>query len=349
MRYAVQIENGAPKGAASGSPQRRFLCRHGPNPAERIVDALLDVAERLARAAERLADLGGVLLPVHAEGAVQFHVAALDALLAEVLDNQVDGPEAEVVFLVLDCLCLGPVGGQGVEPVDDALLAVTLVALVGTGVHEHEGVGIVEALGLGPVADAVLCRHVQAVAEMGLERPAFGVVGLDALAEDLENLEVGERVFEVAAEFFPRPARDAVGSELVRLLHEGVEGFEQTVFGVVVTLADSHDEVHLLFLGEVVLGGGLLGLLHRHNSLFPASMVGLDCFDAPVLGYRVMGRGVGTAARSRARPSGPLLRYVLLAGKKEFNIRILPYRFGFVVCKVFSQNFFLGSFGRPPI
>ena len=57
-------KSGAPKGAASGSPQRRFLCRHGPNPAERIVDALLDVAERLARAAERLADLGGVLLPV---------------------------------------------------------------------------------------------------------------------------------------------------------------------------------------------------------------------------------------------------------------------------------------------
>jgi hypothetical protein len=78
-------------------------------------------------------------------------------------------------------------------------------------------------------------------------------------------------------------------------------------------------------------------------------MVGLDCFDAPVLGYRVMGRRVGAAARSRARLSGPLLRYVLLAGKKEFNIRILPYRFGFVVCKVFSQNFFLGSFGWPPI
>jgi hypothetical protein len=58
-----------------------------------------------------------------------------------------------------------------------------------------------------------------------------------------------------------------------------------------------------------------------------------------------MGRGVGAAARSRARPSGPLLRYVLLAGKKEFNIRILPYRFVVLKCKVNSQ-FFVFSFGK---
>jgi hypothetical protein len=74
-------------------------------------------------------------------------------------------------------------------------------------------------------------------------------------------------------------------------------------------------------------------------------MVGLDCFDAPVLGYRVMGRGVGAAARSRARPSGPLRCYVLLLEKREYINRILPYRFVVLKCKVNSQ-FFVFSFGK---
>jgi hypothetical protein len=77
-------------------------------------------------------------------------------------------------------------------------------------------------------------------------------------------------------------------------------------------------------------------------------MVGLDCFDAPVLGYRVMGRGVGAAARSRARPSGPLRCYVLLLEKREYINRILPYRFVLLVCKVFSQIFFSIRLGGLP-
>ena len=218
-----------------------------------------------------------MLLRVRTERAVELDVAELDAVLAEVFLDHVNEVEAEVVLFRICIPRFRPFGGLGVEQVHDAGIDLVLV-VVGKRVHVLDIIRIIQAFGMAPVADTVLGRHVHAEREMVSERTAVRIVGVHALPENLENVVVCESSLEVAGEAGLRLARDAVRSELVRLLHEGVESFEQPVFGVKVTLANRHDEVHLLFLGEVVLGGGVAGgVFHRHKSLFPASMVGHEC------------------------------------------------------------------------
>lgn len=276
------------------------LCRkfHAVALQEAPPDALLDVAERLARTVELVADFAGVLLVVDPEPAVAFDIAGLDAVLTVFVDHQVDKVEAVVVFAGLDFVGSHPRGRRAVEGACTVVSCLVVPLVVHLFVREGDEFHLL-VLALR-VADAVPGRHVHAVGDVVLEAAAIRVVGFHALPEDIEDVVIRESGLEVAGVLGFRPARDTVWPELVRLLHEGVEGFEQTVLGIGVSLADCRDEGHLLFVGEVVLGGGVLGVFHRHKSLFPASMVGHECCgDAPVLGYRVMGIRVGVVPCSQ--------------------------------------------------